>query len=136
MVALFITEAIDLIFNAWAIPRPHAFDLACKKRGSMEVGLYNFVGSFVGVGDVAGQLRWMEALSICSETKWNRILIAWLDLHLAKIDGFCINSSTGAGFESTHPKSQILQAFAKHLRGKLPSPTRFLLDFANMDEPT
>ena len=75
----------------------------------MKVGLDDLVGTLVGIGDVAWQLGRIEALFVRSETKRDRLLVSWLDLHLAKIYRLRVYSGTRTSLESAKGKSQLFE---------------------------
>ena len=57
LMAVAVGEAVDLVLDRGAVTRPDAFDLAGEERRAVEAGADDVVGSRVGPGDRAEELR-------------------------------------------------------------------------------
>ena len=105
-----IRKFYHLVLNGGTITRPRSFNNSRINRGSVQIGAYNLMGFFVGIGKPAGNLRLLNACRIRGKGKGNHPLIPRLFLHFGKIYGSSIHSRWCSCFETLHSDSQLFQA--------------------------
>jgi hypothetical protein len=92
---------MNLVFDGRAVARAHTFDHTGVHRRAIEVGGDDFVGSRVGVGDPAADLRRM-LLTTAHERHYRQRGIAWLFGHQRKVHGPAIDARRGSGLQASN----------------------------------
>ena len=134
MVALLVSEAVDLVFDAGTVAGPHTFDLPGKERRAVEIAFDDAVGLLVGIGDVARQLFRTETLPVGPEAEGSGRFVTGLRLHFGKVDAAAVDARTGTGLEAPDVQAQLLEVFRQGRRSELPGPPRFPGHLADVDD--
>ena len=95
LVAVFVGKSIDLVFHAWAITRPNAFNFPHEHGASVKARSNDLVGSLVGVSNPTRHLRWVHVCAAheaenrhtCFSVQAAWHAIARLFLAFGKVDG-------------------------------------------------
>ena len=99
LVAVFVGEALDLIFDGGAVARAYTLYAPLEHGGFFKSGTQNVVDFGAGIGDIAGQLVG-EGRGI-GEGELGGLFVAGLWRHTVEVDGAAIDADGGAGFEFT-----------------------------------
>src|ERR1700712_3022046 len=92
LVRVFVLEAIDLVFDARAIPRSDAIDLAREHRAPVEAGSNDLVRGLIRIRDPARHLLWMLRSAAHETEHRHRVEIAWLLCEKREIDAAAIDT--------------------------------------------
>ena len=127
LVAVFVREAHDFVFDAGAVARAGAFDDAAVEGAVAEVGADDVVGALVGVGDGAGELPQLEVgvspgvegavglgaavqAAPGAAAEEGRGLVAGLQAAGGEVDGAAFDARRGAGFEAAEGEAESGEA--------------------------
>ena len=108
---LFFGESDDFIFNARAIPRAYAVNLARIERGTAEVIKNNLLCFLSRISNITrlGVFNFGRV----GKGKLNYIFIAELRFKLFKIHASAVNSRRSARFEPSGLSSEVFQSLCK-----------------------
>ncbi len=130
LVPQLVGEFDDLIFNGRAVTRTDSLNLAAVERRARNGLAENAVRLFVGVADVALDLRAVDAPG--HKRKWRGLGIARLGLELRPVDGAAIQAGRSAGLEASPAQAQRAQLFAQQLRGRFAVASATVTRFAHV----
>src|SRR3546814_4591231 len=99
LVAVLVLEAVDLVFDAWAIARADALDHPGKHRRAVEAAADNVVRFGVGGRQMAGHLARMLATR-ADKRKHRRRRIAWLRRQDVPVDRAAVKARRRAGLQA------------------------------------
>ena len=105
LVAVFIREAHNLIFDGRAVPCARTVDCAGVHRSAMDVFADDAVGFLVGIGEVALRAIFERAIGQKGERRDG--FVAGLRFHFAKVDGGFLHAGRCAGFEAAQRNAQF-----------------------------
>ena len=109
LVAVFVSEAVDFVFDRRAVARPHAFDFAGKHRAAVEACADDVVGLRVGVGNPARHLaRVHRRVAAHGHHGYRRV--AGLLFQHGKINRAPVDARWRAGFQTALRQVQLFQA--------------------------
>ena len=132
LVAFFVCKAVDFVFNAWAIARAHAFDLAGEHGAAVKAGTNDVMRAGVGVRDPARHLLGVHRpMPHKAEHRLHRI--ARLLQALRKIYAAPIYTRGRAGFQATLRQLELLQPGGQAHRGRIASAASRIVVQAHMD---
>ena len=111
LVPVLVRKPDHFIFDARAVPWADAVDFAAVQRCPVQVVQDDFVRFRRGPGQIAavGVLQ----LPVCQEGEGHHRIVAFLFLHLVKVDGSYVHPGRGAGFVPAQGKAQLRQAGGK-----------------------
>ena len=133
-----VGEAHDLVFDAGAIARAAALDLAGVHRGAVQVGADDLVDSLVGVRDVHGDLRERRCRTgpVVGQLGEGdgRVVVAGLLFEAGEVDGLAVEARRGAGLEAAELEAQSRQTAGEAAGGLLADAAAFGFLFAGVHE--
>ena len=103
----FTREAMDFIFDRWAVARPYPFDNTGVHWTAIEACANNIVGFFVRMSNPARNLLRMHRCISHIREYWYRIKITGLFLHDGEVDTAAINPWWRASFQATLWQRQL-----------------------------
>ena len=119
LVAVFVGKAHDFVFDGRAVARAEGvFDDTRVHRRLVDVDADDVVRTFVGAGDVAGDLARVFG-GIAEVGKNGQRGVAGLGFHAAVINGACVQARRGAGFHAGEGEGQVVQARGEFVRGRV-----------------
>ena len=133
-----MSKANDLVLYRGAIPGADPVNEAGEQRGPIQVRANYVMGLFIGVNQIAGELRsprgrgqGVDGIRVGEfgvppplrpEAEVERDLAAWLDGRLFKIDGSSIDARWRPRFQSSQGKTEAAQALRQLFCGKFSRP--------------
>jgi hypothetical protein len=109
LVAVLVGKAVDLVLDAGAVARAHAFDHAGEHRAAVEAAADDVVRALVGVGDPAGHLARVLA-GVAEEAEHrHRIHVAGLLGAPGEVDAAAVEARRRAGLQAALRQLQFLQ---------------------------
>src|SRR5262249_5811991 len=129
----FIGELDDLVFDAWAIPRTNALNLAGVHRRTMHILANDAMRLLRSEGDIARDLLLSDPAS--AEAEGRGIVIAGLHLEARPIDSPAIEAWRRSRFQPAAAKPEQLERLTQQLRRRLPASTSGIGLLAAMDQP-
>ena len=109
LMAVFVGEAVDFVFDRRAVARANAFDFAGKHRAAVEACADDIVGLRVGVGNPARHLaRVHRRVAAHGHHGYRRV--AGLLFQHGKINRAPVDARRRAGFQTALRQVQLFQA--------------------------
>src|SRR5690606_5012242 len=133
LVAVLVGEAMDLVFDRWAIARADTLDDAGIHRRAIQVGGDDLVGARIGVGDPAADLPRM-LLAIAEEGHHRQRVIPRLLDHLREIHRTTVATWWGAGLEASASQWLLAQSLCQRDRGRIAGTTAGVILQADVDK--
>ena len=132
LVAFFVCKAVDFVFNARAIARAHAFNLAGEHRAAVKTGTNDVMSPGVGVRDPARHLLGVHRpMPHKAEHRLHRI--ARLLQALRKINAAPVYARGRAGFQAALRQLELLQTGGQAHRGRISGPSSGVVVKTHMD---
>ena len=124
LVPLLVGKLDDFILDGGAIPGPNTLDRAAIHGRKMEIVPDHLMGSGVGVGDKARDLRQLDAAIPKAELADR--LVPFLLLQSLPIDGVLPQPGGRAGFQPAHFHGQPTQGFGQRLGRRFADSSRLV----------
>ena len=133
LMAGFISEAGDFIFNRRAVTRADPFDHTGIHRRAIEVIADNLVGTLIGVGNVAVHLlRVFVHRTHKGHHRQRRI--ARLHLHHREVDTTRIDTRRRTGFQAANVKRHFAQTFGQRNRRRITGTATAVVFHTDVDK--
>ena len=141
LVAVFVGEAVDLVFHARAIAWPYPFDLAGEHGAAVKAGADDVVGALVGVGDPTRHLAWVHLGPAHDAEHRHRTVrgvgaghaVTGLLCALRVIDAPPIDARGCAGFQAALGQLQFFEPRRQAHGRRIARPTGGVVVQAHMD---
>ena len=132
LMALFIGEFDDLVFDRRAVARADAEDLAAVERRAVKVVADHLMNARVRVTDIAGDLRLHNLAR--REGEWRRLLVARLFFELLEVNGPTVEARRSASLQTRDAETEMTEIFGELDGGKFARPSSGESFRANVDQ--
>ena len=131
LVAVFVGKAVDLVFHAGAVARPHPLDLAGEHGAAVKARADDVVGALVGVGDPARHLARVH-LGPAHEAEHRYGLVGGVGAGhavtgllgaLRVVDAAPVDARWGTGFQAALGQLELFEAGGQTQSRRITGPT-------------
>ena len=130
LVPFLVGEAVEFVFDGWAIAGADALDPSLEHGRILEVGAEDFMHLGIGVGDEAGKL-FCEGRG-GGEGEASGDVVSRLRGHAVEVDGASIDADGGAGFEFIGADAEVAELVGEQGGGGFAEATSGEVDLSDV----